>query len=82
MKTHTMGEAPTNKKAKFTVNDAARAFRQARGNAKKVELIEGEKEYVRRDESGRFVLVRKEEAGKSKRKPAQTDARPARARTE
>jgi hypothetical protein len=82
MKTHTMDKAPTKKKAKFTVDDAARAFRLARGNAKKVELIEGEKEYVRRDDSGRFVLVRKGEAPKSKRNPPPTDARAARARTE
>lgn len=54
----TIDHAPAKTKAKFTVSEAARAFRIARGNARKVERIEGEKRYVRRDETGRFVIVK------------------------
>jgi|GEM_PF-5938327 len=53
------------KKARFTVAQAAKAFRKARNGATKVELVDGDKHYVRRDRSGRLVLVEK----KSKRKP-------------
>jgi hypothetical protein len=78
MTTRSTGEAPTDKKAKFTVSDAARAFRQARGDAEKVERIEGEKRYIRRDETGRFVIVGK---GKFKRKVGKPRASAARERT-
>jgi hypothetical protein len=82
MKTHTMGEAPTRNKPKFTVAEAARAFRLARGNAAKVELIEGEKQFLRRDESGRFVLVRTAKPAVSRRKIAKNGTRAARAPAE
>jgi hypothetical protein len=70
MATRVVGEAPTKKKARFTVSDAARAFRQARGTAEKIERIEGEKRFVRRDETGRFVLVNSDEPSASRRKAA------------
>jgi len=79
MKTHAMGEAPPRNKPKFTVAEAARAFRLARGNAAKVELIEREKQYLRRDDSGRFVIVRKGKAAAPKRKTTKNGTRAARA---
>jgi len=82
MKTHIMGDAPTRNKPRFTVAEAARAFRLARGNAKKVELIEGEKQYLRRDDSGRFVIVRKGKVAASNRRAAKSRARAARAPSE
>jgi hypothetical protein len=82
MKTHTTGEAPTRNKPKFTVDEAARAFRLARGSAAKVELIEGEKQLLRRDESGRFVIVRKGKAAAFKRKRANGRTGAARAPSE
>jgi hypothetical protein len=69
MATRTMGEAPRNKKAKkakFTVSEAARAFRKARGNAVKIERIEDEKHFLRRDETGRFVVVKNGKPSASK----------------
>jgi len=75
MTTHTTGEAPATATPKFTVSQAARAFRQARGDAAKVELIEDEKKYLRRDRSGRFVIVRKGKAVGAKRKTAKIRAR-------
>lgn len=74
MATRVMGEAPAKKKARFTVSDAARAFRQARGNAEKIERIEGEKRFVRRDETGRFVLVDTDEPSAPRRKAAKSSA--------
>lgn len=74
MTTRTMGNAPGRSKAKFTVSDAARAFRKARGNAEKIERIEGEKRYVRRDETGRFVIVRPGKPSISKGKTPDTHA--------
>jgi hypothetical protein len=71
-----MGEAPTRATPKFTVSEAARAFRQARGDAAKVERIEDEKKYLRRDRSGRYVIVRKGKSGGAKPGPAKTRARP------
>ncbi|HEX8673833.1 MAG TPA: hypothetical protein VF710_18190 [Longimicrobium sp.] len=82
MTTHTVGEAPTRNKPKFTVAEAARAFRLARGDAAKVELIEGEKQYLRRDESGRFVLARKGKTAASGRKSPKNGRRAARAPAE
>jgi hypothetical protein len=79
MKTYTMGEALTKHKPKFTVDEAARAFRLARGNAEKVELIDGEKQCLRRDDSGRFVIVRKGKAAASGRRTAKNGTRAARA---
>ncbi len=75
MTTHTMGEAPTKNAPKFTVSEAARAFRQARGGAAKVERIEGEKKVIRRDSTGRFVIVGKGKSAGSKKKTARTRAR-------
>lgn len=74
MATRPTGEAPTDKQAKFTVSDAARAFREARGNAEKVERIEGEKRYIRRDESGRFVIVGRGKSSTTKRKAGKARA--------
>ncbi|HEX8208592.1 MAG TPA: hypothetical protein VF584_00300 [Longimicrobium sp.] len=82
MKTHTMGEAPTRSKPKFTIAGVARVFRMARGNAAKVELIEGEEQYLWRDESGRFVIVRKGKTAASRRKPPKNRTRAARAPAE
>jgi hypothetical protein len=80
MTSHSPGKTPTEKKAKFTVSDAARAFRQARGDAEKVERIEGEKRYIRRDETGRFVIVGKGKSSPAKRKAGKTRASAARER--
>jgi hypothetical protein len=59
MATNGIDAPAAGQKASFTVTQAAKAFRQARNGATKVELVEGEKQYVRRDPSGRFVLVAK-----------------------
>ncbi len=82
MNTRAMGDAPTNKKAKFTVSEAARAFRKARGNAEKIERIEGEKHYVRRDETGRFVIVQEDESSVSGERAAHTRVPTTRGRLE
>jgi len=52
------GASPTGQKASFTVSQAAKAFRKARNGGVKVELVESDGRFVRRDRSGRFVLVK------------------------
>lgn len=53
----------TTKKAKFTVDQAARAFRTARGDTPKVPLADDEAATLRRGKSGLFVLVKTGAAG-------------------
>jgi hypothetical protein len=51
-------ELPASSATKFTVSDAARAFRTARGGAAKVTLIEGvEDSSLRASGEGGFVFV-------------------------
>jgi len=61
----TTASAPGHQKASFTVTQAAKAFRKARDGAAKVELVGNDKLRIRRDESGRFVLVPPAEEVKS-----------------
>jgi hypothetical protein len=58
MTTCEISDSLPRKTAKFTVTQAARAFRKARAGAAKVELVDLADREVRRDETGRFVLSR------------------------
>lgn len=51
-------DTDTTKKPRFTVAEAAAAFRLARGDNKKIERIKDEKRRLRRDKHGYLVLVK------------------------
>lgn len=59
MATKRTDASAADRKASFTVTQAAKAFRKARNGGAKVELVESDTRHVRRDHSGRFVLVEK-----------------------
>ena len=63
MTTCEMTESQPRKTAKFTVTQAARAFRKARAGAAKVELVDRTDRQVRRDATGRFVLSKPSKNG-------------------
>ena len=65
MTTCEISDSLPRKTAKFTVTQAARAFRKARAGAAKVELVDLADREVRRDATGRFVLSRLPKNGSS-----------------
>ena len=69
MSTHTNGNGSGRKKPRFTVAQAARAFREARGDTPKVELTDEQDRPIRWDNDlGRFVLCDATETPETRRK--------------